>query len=269
MDEARLHEAAGHLAKAGKVCLFTGAGVSAESGIPTFRDDAGLWREFPPERYAHWRGLISEAWRDPASVARFIVAVLEPIAKAQPSTAHRAIAQLQEKTTVTVVTQNIDHLHQDAGSLRVREVHGSLFKIVDKQKKIVRKLTRAELLEMVNSLKEMLKHKVSIMKLLRSFRSILGLSWSGMHRPSLVLFNDALAEPDWAQANDDAEWCDLMIVVGTSAQVYPACTLPMRVKNRQIPVVEINPATPEFSSLWLQGKASEVVPALIARAFPG
>lgn len=268
MEITRLQEAASLLRQAKKVTVFTGAGISAESGIPTFRDDAGLWREFPPERFAHWKGLMQEAWSDPASVARFILAVLEPIAKAVPNPAHTAIAHLAEKTTVTVITQNVDNLHQEAGSQRVREVHGSLFKIVDSRGTFVRRLNKPDLLSMVAHLHELLQSKVTIFKLLRSFRSILGLSWRGISRPSIVLFHDDLAQPDWSQAMEDAQWCDLMIVVGTSAQVFPACTLPVRVKMRGVPVIEINPGSHEFDSVWLEGKAAEVLPQLLSAAYP-
>src|SRR5262245_38010140 len=112
-----------------RIAIFTGAGVSAESGIPTFRDDSGLWREFPPERYAHWKGLLREAWRNPEGVCRFLLGVIKPIANALPNAAHRAIARLEEERSATVITQNIDGLHQDAGNVRVREIHGSLFKL--------------------------------------------------------------------------------------------------------------------------------------------
>jgi len=268
MELTRLTEAARLLRQARKVTVFTGAGISAESGIPTFRDDAGLWREFPPERFAHWKGLMHEAWQNPALVARFILAVLEPIARAEPNAAHRAIAGLAEKTTVTVITQNVDNLHQEAGSQRVREVHGSLFKIVDSRGTFIRRLTKADLLRMVEHLHEMLGSSVTIMKLLRSFHQILGLSWRGITRPSIVLFNDNLAEPDWSQAAEDAEWCDLMVVVGTSAQVFPACTLPVKVKMRHVPVIEINPGSSEFDSIWLEGKAAEVLPRLVKEAYP-
>lgn len=165
MDSSQLTKAASLLRHAKKVTVFTGTGISAESGIPTFRDDSGLWKQFPPERFAHWKGLIQEGWREPASVARFVLAVLEPIAKAQPNAAHQAIVQLADKTTVTVITQNIDNLHQDAGSLRVREVHGSLFKIIDSRGTMVRRLTKSELLLMVDRLKEMIASKVTIIKL--------------------------------------------------------------------------------------------------------
>lgn len=200
-------------------------------------------------------------------MARFILTVLEPIAKAEPNAAHRAIADLAEKTIVTVITQNIDNLHQEAGSQRVREVHGSLFKIVDSCGTFIRRLTKADLLHMVEHLHETLGGSVTIMKLLRGFHQILGLSWRGTTRPSIVLFHDNLAEPDWSLAAEDADWCDLMVVVGTSAQVFPACTLPVKVRMRNVPVIEINPGNSEFDSIWLEGKAAEVLPRLVKEAY--
>ncbi|MFO0812401.1 MAG: Sir2 family NAD-dependent protein deacetylase [Gemmatales bacterium] len=261
-----LSQAAALLRHAQKVTVFTGAGISAESGIPTFRDDTGLWREFPPEKYAHWKGLMAEMWKNPGNVARFILAVVEPIARATPNAAHRAIAQLTDHKMVTVITQNIDNLHQEAGNIRVREVHGSLFKIIDRHGKFVRRLSKPELLAMVDDLHQQLAGKVSIISLLRSIRRLLGLSWRGMVRPSIVLFHENMAEPDWKQANEDVEWCDLMIVVGTSAEVYPACSLPLLARRRQVPIIEVNPVHAEFQGLWLQGTAVEVMPQLVNEA---
>lgn len=267
METSRLQEAARLLKQARKVTVFTGAGISAESGIPTFRDDSGLWREFPPERFASWKALTREAWKSPATVARFILAVLEPIARAVPNPAHDAIARLAQETTVTVVTQNIDNLHHEAGSTRVREVHGSLFKIIDGKGNFVRRLTKADLQQMVDRLRTLLKSRVTLVSLLRSFRSILGLSWRGMTRPSIVLFHDEMAQPDWSQAQEDADWCDLMLVIGTSAQVLPASMLPWYVKRRHVPVIEINPGHCEFDGIGLEGKAGEVMPRLYQEAF--
>jgi len=109
------------LRSAHEVVVFTGAGVSAESGIPTFRDDGGFWRHFPVEEFASWRGLVRTAIRRPRRLAEFIHAVLHPIAAAKPNAAHRAIAAMEKHVGVTVVTQNIDNLHQEAGSTVVHE----------------------------------------------------------------------------------------------------------------------------------------------------
>src|SRR5262249_44213642 len=123
-------EAVNCLRRAERVVIFTGAGVSAESGIPTFRDAGGLWQKFPPEQFASWAGLLRTALLDPARLAEFLAAVLEPVAVAKPNPGHHAIAALEKHVLTTVVTQNVDGLHQEAGSTRVREIHGTFFEIV-------------------------------------------------------------------------------------------------------------------------------------------
>src|SRR5262249_50413141 len=103
------------LRKAKRVVVFTGAGISAESGIPTFRDSDGFWQRFPPERFASWSGLLQTALTNPRSVAEFVLNVIEPIAAAQPNAGHQAVAELARRVQTTVVTQNIDALHQASG----------------------------------------------------------------------------------------------------------------------------------------------------------
>ena len=107
------------LRKARRVVAFTGAGISAESGVPTFRDAEGFWQRFPPEKFATWKGLISTAASDPRSVAEFVLNVVEPIATAEPNPGHQALAELERQVPTTVITQNIDGLHQTAGSTTV------------------------------------------------------------------------------------------------------------------------------------------------------
>lgn len=90
--------------------VFTGAGISAESGIPTFRDDAGLWQRFPPERFANAEALLKAALRDPAELAEFLIAVMQPIVNAIPNAAHHAIAKLARHVPTTVITQEYRRL---------------------------------------------------------------------------------------------------------------------------------------------------------------
>ncbi len=142
MDDDPLQRAAQWLRAAHEIMVFTGAGVSAESGIPTFRDDSGLWQEFPPKRFATWQGLLDTAAREPRRLAEFLFAVLAPIAAAAPNAAHRAIAAAERHKGIKVVTQNVDGLHQEAGSTCVYEIHGSFFEIVSSGRKFLRLVSR-------------------------------------------------------------------------------------------------------------------------------
>src|SRR5262249_20390908 len=215
---------AGWLAEARRPVGFTGAGVAAESGIPTFRDGGGLWERFPPEEYAHWGGLCRTALLRPGRLAEFLHAVLGPVAAARPNPAHHAVARLERHAPPTVITQNVDGLHQEAGSLRVREVHGSFFKIVTWRGRFLRRIGPDDLARVVERLGKARRGPFKRFRLVRAVRPLLRVGLS-VRRPNVVLFGDALAEPDWTWAQQDAEACDLMLVVGTSGLVWPAASL--------------------------------------------
>lgn len=259
--------AADILRNAGEVVVFTGAGVSAESGIATFRDEDGFWQRFPPEDFANWAGLLKTAAVHPRRFTEFLLAVLEPIARAEPNAGHRAIAGLEQRVNVTVVTQNIDGLHQAAGSTIVKEIHGSLFELVSPPgNRFVRLVTRAELLEIVTALHEALESSAAAVKTPLAIRSIFGPGAGGFHRPNVVLFGDAMNEPHWSQSLEAARNCDVMLGVGTSGIVYPASTLPQEAKASGAMVIQIDPSEPG-GDIWLQGSACEILPKLAAEAF--
>src|SRR5690606_15217579 len=121
----------------------------------TFRDESGFWSRFPPEDFANWTGLIQTALFHPKRFAEFLIAVLEPIALAEANAAHLAIAELEADKSVTVVTQNIDGLQQDAGSGKVLEIHGTLFEVLSVTSgQNIRRLTRDDLRSIVQDLRE-------------------------------------------------------------------------------------------------------------------
>ncbi len=132
----------------GDVVAFTGAGISAESGIPTFRDPGGLWDRFDPERFGTWEGMAREAMIRPDALADFMAALRRAIGTARPNPAHRAVADLERAGLVTgVITQNVDGLHQEAGSGTVVEIHGSLLERLCLGCGLVDRVDRNELLE--------------------------------------------------------------------------------------------------------------------------
>ncbi len=266
VDEALLMEAAWRLRNAQEVVVFTGAGASAESGVPTFRDDEGFWREFPPEEFASWRGLWRTAVRRPHQLAEFAHAVIAPIARASPNPGHRAVANLEKHVGVTVVTQNIDGLHQEAGTTLVREIHGSLLEVVTGRGRFLNLLSRNDLRRIATALERARGGWYPLTRTLFAVRPILGAGPRGLHRPNLVLFGDALAEPAWTLAQEDCRRCDVMIQVGCSGAVWPAALLPLEAQAHGAFLITIDPH-PGEGDVWLQGTAARLLPLLLEKAF--
>ncbi|MCS6898448.1 MAG: Sir2 family NAD-dependent protein deacetylase [Myxococcales bacterium] len=261
----KLLEAALWLRRAQQVVVFTGAGVSAESGIATFRDEGGLWARFPPERFAHVSGLLALLRDDPARLAEFCREVIAPIAEARPNPAHRAIAAFEAYIPVVVVTQNVDGLHQEAGSTHVHEIHGSLL-AVRSVLGGVEHLRRQDLQEVSKNLRRATV-QTSRRRLLWALRRLLGVSHWGPYRPDVVMFGEPLREPDWTLGRRAVHESDVLLVVGTSGLVMPAAELPSEARARGAKVIQIDPHPPDEPVLWLQGKAGEVLPALLQEAF--
>jgi NAD-dependent deacetylase len=254
------------LRKAQRVVVFTGAGISADSGIPTFRDSDGFWQRFPPEQFASWGDLLQTALTDPRSVAEFVLNVVEPIAKAEANAGHLAVAELDQRVSTTVVTQNIDGLHQSAGSRNVLEIHGSLLEVVDVSSgKLVQQFDRHDLALIADTLRKYAAKECSLFSFFRQMRRCYPLDWRGRHRPNLVLFGDAMAEPAWTKACRAVQNCDLLLSVGTSGSVYPAAMLPTDAAAAGATVISVDPQPSD--GCWLQGSAANVLPKLLNDAF--
>jgi len=247
--EASLADVRAWLAAARRVVVFTGAGVSAESGIPTFRDAlTGLWARYDPERLATEAGFRA----DPALVWRWYAERRDAIGAAQPNAAHRAIAASESRggSHITVVTQNIDGLHARAGSRDVLELHGSIL--------------RARCLEGCGDPAHLAP----------------GYDWRGDPRvpppcprcgaplrPDVVWFGELLPQDVLARAERAAMRCDLMLVVGTSALVHPAAGLPLLAREAGARIVVVNPERTPIDDLAagvLRGPAGLLVPEVLA-----
>jgi NAD-dependent deacetylase len=254
------------LRKAEPVVVFTGAGMLADNGIPTFRDTDGFWQRFPPEQFASWGGLLQTALTNPHSVAEFVLNVVEPIAKADANAGHLAVAKLDHRVTTTVVTQNIDGLHQSAGSKDVLEIHGSLLEVVDVSTgKLVHRFNRDDLLRLSEALRKYASKESSLFTFFRQLRRCYPLDWRGRHRPNLVLFGDAMSEPAWSKACQAVKACDVLLSVGTSGAVYPAAMLPDDAAKSGATVIAIDPQP--CNGCWLQGTAADILPKLVSDAF--
>lgn len=254
------------LKDAHRVVAFTGAGISAESGLATFRDAGGFWNEFPPEQFANWRGLMETALLEPKRLADFLLAVLEPMAHARPNAAHQALAELERSKAVTVVTQNIDGLHQDAGSTKVLEVHGSLFELVPMlSREPLGRLTRQDLAEIVQEIRAAREATWTAPRLWRALQPLFGVQVTGTRRPNIVLFGDAMAEPAWSNALAAARECDVLLCVGTSQSVYPAASLLDEARAAGARVIVIDPLH-GGGDVWLPGSATDILPRFVQAA---
>ena len=229
------------LAVADRVTVLTGAGVSAESGVPTFRDaQTGLWANFKPEELATPRAFK----RNPKLVWEWYAWRRELVAKVQPNPAHRALAEMAPLfERFTLVTQNVDGLHQRAGSRDVIELHGNIGRTKCSEEDVVMD-SWAETGEVPP----------------RCPRC------GGMLRPDIVWFEEPLPEHAIKLAYARAEDCDVFLSIGTSTIVYPAADLPFRALKSGAVVVEINPTptplTPN-AHFVLPHAAGELMPTLL------
>ncbi|MCA9073853.1 MAG: iron dicitrate transport regulator FecR [Planctomycetaceae bacterium] len=266
-DNQQWEYAVDALRRSREVVVFTGAGISAESGIATFRDDDGFWRRFPPEEFANWSGLMKTAATQPRRFGDFLLAILEPIAHAEPNAGHQAIAELEQHVNVSIITQNIDGLHQSAGSTAVKEVHGTLFETVDLRTNRFRNLlSRDEVKQVVEDIRRAMTGSLAAARLMMAVSPLFGLDLKGGHRPNLVLFGDAMAEPAWSQSVEATKACDTFIAVGTSGEVFPAASLPFEAQSSGATVITVDPVE-SGTGFWLRGTAGEVLPRIVADAF--
>jgi NAD-dependent deacetylase len=243
----------------GEVVAFTGAGISAEAGIPTFRDPGGVWERFDPDLFGTWEGLGRAAMERPDDLAAFLAELRRVFAAATPTPAHLALARLEEAGVVEgVITQNVDGLHQEAGSRRVIEVHGSFSRVsclvCGNRERVDRRAFVEHLDRAIVGLRS--AFVASLTSLLpRCSRC------AAPARPDFVAFGERLQ--DFPQAEALAEGCRVLLVVGTSGEVYPAATLPETAAGQGAVVVEVGPepASPR-AELRMRERAGAVLPRL-------
>ncbi|HXM51320.1 MAG TPA: NAD-dependent deacylase [Pyrinomonadaceae bacterium] len=229
-------------AQANNILVLTGAGISAESGVPTFRGGGNT---------TVWKGMPFDVISSAGMLARDLPAVWEwfnyrrgLLAALKPNPAHDAIARWQARfQDLTLVTQNIDGLHQAAGSRNVIELHGNIW--------------RARCFECGSSfdVRELeFDHPVPVC-----------FDCGGNLRPDVVLFGEMLPAGAFESAATKARTCDLCLVIGTSAAVYPAASIPEAARSASAYLVEVNPERTPLSDLCdevLTGKAGEILPLL-------
>ena len=217
-----------------KIVVLTGAGMSVESGLRTFRDADGLWDEYPVAKVA-----THEGWEaDPVLVTNFYNMLRGKCLGVKPNEGHRLVAQLEERYDVTVVTQNVDDLHEKAGSSRVIHLHGELMKVCSSRDvddpRYIRQLTADDYIVEPGT------------------RAGDG----SLLRPYIVFFGEAV--PNISVAAEEAQTADIFIIIGTSLNVYPAAGLVGYVRpGVPIYLIDPNPVNAGAGVRQIQKGASE------------
>lgn len=241
--EPLFKRAAEDLRAADHIVALTGAGISVESGIPPFRGKGGIWEKFDPMEYAHIDAFIC----DPAKVWNVLLKEMKAIVdKAEPNDAHKGLAKLEACGNLkTIITQNVDGLHQKAGNSDVIEFHGNFAWHF-----------------CMNCNRRCETHALDLSQI--PPRCACG----GIYRPDCVFFGEMIPPQHLLRSRRAACECDVMLVVGTSAVVQPAALIPLIAKDAGALVIEINPeATPltgSVSDYLVQGRAGEMIVAILA-----
>ncbi len=238
-NDRSFEEACARLADAGSVTVLTGAGISADSGVPTFRGADGLWRNFRAEDLA-----TPEAFaRDPRLVWEWYDWRRAIIAGASPNAAHHALAAFEHvRERFWLITQNVDGLHRTAGSRRLSEIHGNIW--------TVRCMECGTIGENREVPIPLLPH----------------CPCGGLLRPHIVWFGESLFPEDLRRCSAALQECEVLLVIGTSGVVYPAAGFASTAKAAGATVIEVNvDPTPQSSlvNFTIQGRATDVVPRLL------
>lgn len=252
--------------RARRVVLLSGAGISAESGVPTFRDaQTGLWERYSPEQLASedaW-------WADPSLVWSWYQWRARMVRACRPNPGHRAVGRWQQALarqggSLQVVTQNVDDLHERGGAAVLSHLHGSLFEYRCAECGEPAEHDPGEAGERTDGT-ALAGHEEDLEALMRTAPPSCPACADGMLRPGIVWFGEMLPVDALDRAYTALQECDLALVVGTSAVVQPAASLPFVALGAGAAVVEVNPQVTEFTSAatWhLAGPAGTVLPAL-------
>jgi NAD-dependent deacetylase len=218
-----LYKKAADIIRSAKRCVaFTGAGISVESGIPPFRGENGLWDKYDPETFdiRYFYTHTKESWK----VIREIFYDL--FGKIVPNAAHYALAELESKGLLSsVITQNVDNLHYDAGSKTVHEFHGSLKRLVCLDCKVGYGIFEIDLTQLPPQCNKC----------------------GGVLKPDVIFFGEAIPEPARTDSFNETRRADCFILIGTTGSVAPANMIPSAAKANGAKIIEINPFVSEYT----------------------
>ncbi|MCX6251248.1 MAG: NAD-dependent deacylase [Bacteroidetes bacterium] len=240
LDE-NIMKAADLLKRSTFTTAYTGAGISVESGIPPFRGEGGLWTKYDPTMLDidHFLGNPVKGWEIIKEI------FYDFFGKAKPNKAHLVLAEMEKQGLVgRIITQNIDNLHQEAGSIHVYEFHGNSKKLVCLECRMHYKAS-----------------EISLDHLPPTCRQC-----GGLLKPDFVFFGETIPEGPLLAAYESASISDVFIIIGTTGEVVPANQIPFLAKSNGAKIIEINPAesnyTGQITDIFLKGKAGEVMEKL-------
>ena len=241
-----VHEAIALLRSSGFTTAFTGAGISVESGIPPFRGADGLWSKYDPVSLdlEHFLANPEKAWRIIKEI------FYDFFGQAKPNKAHFALAQMERKGFIgRTITQNIDNLHQEAGSLKVFEFHGNSKNLVCLDCHATYHFKNINF-----------DHLPPTCKLC-----------GGILKPDFIFFGESIPTTPLTAAYEASAISDVFLIIGTTGEVMPANQFPVLAKNNGAKIIEINPKeshyTRQITDVFLQGKASEMMELIITNLF--
>lgn len=258
---SKIEQAVDILKHSEPVVVFSGAGMSAESGIPTFRDPGGIWDQLDPAEVGTSPGLLNTLQRHPERIRSFLENTIEIFLRAKPNPGHLALGTLEEMGIVrSVVTQNIDNLHQEAGSKQVYEMHGNLFRqrcLSCEEKQMMEKT------EYLMKIKHLLS-EMDELDLNMFLRELPKCVCGNPMRPDVVMFGEPVQALH--ESFQEADGCAAMLVLGTSGVVYPAAALPQKAKESGAKVIEINPGESVYfglTDIQIPEKTGKILPGIV------
>lgn len=249
-------------AREAKFVCFSGAGISHESGIPTFRGKDGLWEKYDFETYAYMEGIRDLLKKKPKAVGAFVRDLYSVLCAARPNPAHAVLSAMEKSGILqAVITQNVDNLHQDAGTRSVVELHGNAFRIRCMKCGTTLNYEKERLREMGELL---CRPRLSRLKFLRLFSRYFPRckQCGGRFRIDIVLFGEQLPEHELASAYTYLSSCDVLFIVGSSLLVHPAAGLPVFAKKHGARLIEINTEPGALSGVCdfsVRGTAAEAM----------
>ncbi|MBU0995260.1 MAG: NAD-dependent deacylase [Proteobacteria bacterium] len=260
--EEKITQAALIIKKAHRMTAASGAGISAESGIPTFRDPGGIWDHMDMLEVGTASGFVNAIERNAETLFPLFINILDAFQYAEPNPGHMALSDMEKMGILkTIITQNVDNLHQEAGNTNVVEVHGNVFRSrcinCSHRVTVDRKIYIRELKEKIDRLMSFnLENLLSLVMICDKCGS--------MMRPDVVMFGEQVH--DLQNAFEAARNCDVMIILGTSGVVYPAAYFPVEAKQNGAKIIVINPTVNAFvreSDIYIPMKTGEALPAIL------